>query len=529
LGCQRIKFLLSPRAILSDEKKSILAIKIFLYLVIAGFLLFQSLIPAIEIDDAYISFRYACNFAQGNGLVFNVGERVEGYSNFLWVILLSIGSRTGLELPLFAKWTGVFFTLLSILFCLFILRRGSNRSSVHFWRESFTLSILILSFPSILYWTSGALETPLFMFSLVFAAWCVTSNNQPASSALIKGVGMILPALVRFDGIIFSVILVFFVFAQYKKGASLRTIILPILFCIIVVGTYHIWRIEYYGSFLPNTVISKGSTGFWRLLRGGVSYMVDFITVNNIPVFFIPVLFVWIFRLGFSRMEQLLISFVLFYGGFIVTVRGDCMIGHRYATPLLLPIILLAILSARRFPSELIGQRQSKFSVAFLVIPLILATVHFMGYYTRDFHKRYKWYWGQDYRAIAHYLNAKKLENASLAISEIGIPSYFFRGDIIDVWGIADKTVALIKKKHKIPITVFEFGDNAVPEFRGTATKEIADYVLSRHPTAIYYALDHGFYEALGEERLEKLGYRPVNIEGVRFPLLVNFRLNQGG
>ena len=41
-------------------------------------------------DDAFISFRYAKNLIEGNGLVFNVGERVEGYTNFLWTILLSL-------------------------------------------------------------------------------------------------------------------------------------------------------------------------------------------------------------------------------------------------------------------------------------------------------------------------------------------------------------------------------------------------------------------------------------------------------
>src|SRR5262245_30182050 len=40
-------------------------------------------------DDAFISFRYVRNLVTGHGLVFNVGERVEGYSNFLWVIELA--------------------------------------------------------------------------------------------------------------------------------------------------------------------------------------------------------------------------------------------------------------------------------------------------------------------------------------------------------------------------------------------------------------------------------------------------------
>ena len=41
------------------------------------------------VDDALISFRYAVNLVEGRGLVFNPGERVEGYTNFLWTIVLA--------------------------------------------------------------------------------------------------------------------------------------------------------------------------------------------------------------------------------------------------------------------------------------------------------------------------------------------------------------------------------------------------------------------------------------------------------
>ncbi len=45
-------------------------------------------------DDAFISFRYVRNLIEGHGLVFNPGERVEGYTNFLWVLeLAALGRR----------------------------------------------------------------------------------------------------------------------------------------------------------------------------------------------------------------------------------------------------------------------------------------------------------------------------------------------------------------------------------------------------------------------------------------------------
>jgi hypothetical protein len=41
-------------------------------------------------DDMMISMRYARNLAHGNGLVWNVGERVEGYTNFLWTLFMAV-------------------------------------------------------------------------------------------------------------------------------------------------------------------------------------------------------------------------------------------------------------------------------------------------------------------------------------------------------------------------------------------------------------------------------------------------------
>lgn len=49
-----------------------------------------SSIHAQGVDDAYISYRFAQNLVAGHGLVFNPGERVEGYTNPLTVLLAAL-------------------------------------------------------------------------------------------------------------------------------------------------------------------------------------------------------------------------------------------------------------------------------------------------------------------------------------------------------------------------------------------------------------------------------------------------------
>ena len=49
------------------------------------------------VDDSFISLRFAENWANGSGLVFNPGERVEGYSNFLWTLVLGVLAKAGIQ------------------------------------------------------------------------------------------------------------------------------------------------------------------------------------------------------------------------------------------------------------------------------------------------------------------------------------------------------------------------------------------------------------------------------------------------
>ena len=63
------------------------------------------------LDDAYISFRYAENLVAGDGLVFNPGERVEGYTNFLWVMGVAALNLVGLGSVEAAKLMGAVCTI----------------------------------------------------------------------------------------------------------------------------------------------------------------------------------------------------------------------------------------------------------------------------------------------------------------------------------------------------------------------------------------------------------------------------------
>jgi hypothetical protein len=81
-------------------------------------------------DDAYISFRYARNWTDGLGLVFNPGERVEGYTNFLWTVLLGSLHRMGADLPATARRLGTLAAAATVIWVALCMRRLLARTSL---------------------------------------------------------------------------------------------------------------------------------------------------------------------------------------------------------------------------------------------------------------------------------------------------------------------------------------------------------------------------------------------------------------
>ncbi len=116
-------------------------------------------------DDGFISFRYARHLAEGQGLVWNAGERVEGYTNFLWVVLMAGALRLGLRPEVVANVLGIASgTALLVALLVFAARRAGWRNPI-VWLAPLTLA----TSRSFTAWCTGGLETQLFTL-LVFLA-----------------------------------------------------------------------------------------------------------------------------------------------------------------------------------------------------------------------------------------------------------------------------------------------------------------------------------------------------------------------
>jgi len=149
-------------------------------------------------DDSYISFRYARNLAEGNGLVWNPGERLESYSNFLWVVLLSLAHTIGLNIVFTAKILGILSGIGILILSYWLARElGRPKVSPYLW----IAPILLVYNRDFLFWMGSGMETAFYAF-LVLAAICryfieIRTNDRKPISAIL----FFLVAITRPEGL----------------------------------------------------------------------------------------------------------------------------------------------------------------------------------------------------------------------------------------------------------------------------------------------------------------------------------------
>ncbi|WP_342353341.1 hypothetical protein [Leptospira jelokensis] len=264
-------------------------------------------------DDAYISFVYAKNFWQGHGLVFNLEERVEGYTNFLWTVYLSFGYLLGILPQTLSVYTGLFFYFL--LLGLFFYEEN---------KESFgNLYPLLLVHLSMFYhlyvFASSGLETSVFTFlvSLGFLLW--EKRNQFAYFSFF------LASLTRPEGALF----LFFLCLDWIRTKRFR---IPILFGFLLF-CFFVFRYLYYEDFFPNTFYAKGNKGSY--FSQGFYYLSYFIRSYPLYPFVFLLSGIHIYRLFTKEKEsRMLFIALLLYIFYVLYVGGDFM-GNRFWIPIL--------------------------------------------------------------------------------------------------------------------------------------------------------------------------------------------------
>jgi arabinofuranosyltransferase len=226
-------------------------------------------------DDAYIAFRYVSNSQLGHGYTWNATpfQPVEGYSSFLWVVLLDwIWTLTGIEPPETAQPLGLAFGFLKLACVVALVDRMTlpNLSHGRPWMRNAVLAVVLLGTltnRTFLAWTSSGLETS--MFDAFVLCWLVAGvREKPFALALCAA----LLELSRPDGLLFCAATVPLVLLMRSRRPllALSPLLIPV--------AHEIWRVATYCALLPNTYYAKVADP-WPLM--GSAFLGTFVLENG--------------------------------------------------------------------------------------------------------------------------------------------------------------------------------------------------------------------------------------------------------
>ncbi|MGB3977301.1 MAG: hypothetical protein WBM02_08025 [bacterium] len=387
-------------------------------------------------DDAWISFRYAENLVKGNGLVFNPGERVEGYTNFLWTILMSGPIALGLDPVPASKILGVLFSLgtLLMMFKLSALLLPTPYPAAAVF--------LLAASPPFAFWSIGGLETAMFGFLTLTGLYLGYRLITIKSSPFITGLIMVLNMLTRPDGIVIWAL--FFLYYLIVFGKSrLRSLLYWVSPFVLIYIPYFLLRWTYYGWLLPNTYYVRMGTDMAQsleLAESGVNYIVNFFRVHGgLPAI---VLFLTGAVAARFRAKWPLIILLVVWCAHLVHAGGDEKPFGRLVLPLL-PLYLLFITAGIAFLSSRISlfpKSVTAFLLLVVISGFLLNGIRNMD--DRDYVKRHIFNYCLKNRQIGEWIHANAKPGETMATRAIGALGFYGKIPCYDFLGIVDEHIA---------------------------------------------------------------------------------------
>lgn len=423
-------------------------------------------------DDAYTSLRYVKNLLEGKGLVLNEGERVEGYTNFLWIMILSgiefLNHNLNLILDLerTAQFLSIIFSIcvliLTYVLSKLINRKSENESSlariINELKNLLPVFLLAFSTP-LVYWGVSAMETTLFVSLILLSIILYLSGNdgKPNIAFVIVSV---LNSLLRPEGLIFFVMIMFhkilfnYVDGRVKEGEKSLSIIFDkitrkeILFFLVPLAIYIIFRWVYYGYPLPNTFYAKTEFTI-HFLQRGINYFYDF-TRSYLLYGFVLILPIVLFKNKITiKNFTLLFGLNISWTVIVILIGGDVLPIHRFFLPIMPIIMILFVKSVVEIIEKIFSRRIIILQPVLIIVFILLSVLGYLNYGKQKnemINKRsYEAGLVKKMKIYAEWVKEKsdhKGRKISVALSTIGSFSYFSDAKVIDLVGLTDEYIA---------------------------------------------------------------------------------------
>jgi len=368
-------------------------------------------------DDAYITLRYVSRLLAGDGLTWNPGERVEGFTHPLWLAQVAALGALGLDLQSATRVLGVAY--LAALFALWWRARASP-----------LLLLVLATQPAVVLWAGSGLETVAFAFWIALGAWLVQqalwAAREPAvrRRAVYAGLALAAATLTRPEG--FGVAMLAAVLLLAGRGLRPAWLLLAVFGAIVV--SYEVFRLAYFGDWLPNTAYVKiGGAHIYSAVLAGLDYIAGFIKVWIAAAIAIGVALAC--AQGPRPTAMLALTLPLLAA--ILTAGGDHMIQARF----LVPVIVVLTFSA-----GVAGRRGFRHGTLVLLVVVVVAVVQFARLTSKPVRSDPAELVGEQ---VGRFLQAHLPAGSLVAVSTAGSTPYFAPSlSFIDMLGLNDRTIA---------------------------------------------------------------------------------------
>lgn len=366
------------------------------------------------VDDAWISARYADHLASGQGLVYNQGELVEGYTNLSWTLLLAAGLALGLDLQALMVWTGLGFGL-ALLFV--VLGLAAHLSPRRDWTLLLAPGLVAVS-PYVAMASTNGLETSMWLTALVGACWAVLAAQERGrvpAGLLLGGL-----CLIRPEGFgVVALLGAWDLLRQRQHLARWRTWSLPVAALVAPVAVTA-WRLHTYGAWLPNTFQAKVSQSFLDKILDNTDYLHGYG-----PLWYLVwVLLLVLVLLPPRRSERLIL------GAVAAALTGVAMTVHLWMPGgrLLLPglVLLAALAPAVLFESP---PWRRKLAVA-MVLAALVALLPPLQAYERALDHRVSVVPSSHSRVAAEHLASHLPPGSTVAVRDAGGFAYWLGTEV---------------------------------------------------------------------------------------------------
>lgn len=405
-------------------------------------------------DDAFISFRYADNLVRHGELVFNLGERVEGYTNFLWTMVMAGVMALGLDPVPWSKWLGIALAVLT----LWVIARFTARQAGRFSLGDALAPALLAGAPAYACWSTGGLETQLFTLTATLGWTGYLTERREGRTRATSGIWFALCAMTRPEGMLLFGLTGLHRIGALVIGARQGGRLWPTAgdwvwgagFA-LVFAPFYAWRWVYYGWPFPNTYYVKtGASGFWA---PGWNYFWSWVLTHHLWA--LPLLAAIRRRLPPPGHRALLALAGLYSVGLclhVIRVGGDFMALHRFFVPLMPLLAVVAAEGIRGIVEALRANGLGRLRLTAGAAALSIMVLYGVGKTDRDALKigseagvdSIGWlnmFAGQC-AAIGKHLREIAPPDASLATTAAGIIPYYSRLYTLDVLGLNDEWIA---------------------------------------------------------------------------------------